>query len=581
MENYYTSEENILQLITLLKAHGVRKVVASPGTTNITFVGSIQNDPDFEVYSCVDERSACYMACGLSVESGEPVALSCTGATAARNYPSGLTEAYYRHIPIVAITSSQYFGKVGQMNAQFTDRNVIQRDIAKISVQIPYPNNAEDKWSNNVKLNTALLELNRDEGGPVHINIETRYSRDFSVKELPKERVIKRFSKYDELPRIIAKKICIFVGAHRKFSDRLQNAVDEFCEKYNAIVLCDPTSNYKGSFRILGGGIAGQREYFASCRKTDLVIHIGDISGAEFTFKNTEFWRVHPDGEVRDTYKLLTNVFEISEEEFFEYYNSVKENIENNTYYQEWKDERKKIEKLFPEFPLSNVWLCQQTAPRLPENAVLHLGILNSLRSWGLYDTPRSVYTYANVGGFGIDGILSTCIGASFTNPDKLFFCVLGDLATFYDLNVLGNRQIRNNIRIIVSNNGTGYEMHCPNSNGLGLGYDSVDRFICAGGHNGKKSKTLLKHFAEDLGFEYLKAESKEEYLSQLEYFVSSKQYDKPIIFEVFVREEDDDFAYKSTKITITSSDFEVKKIIKNVLGDKAVKKVKNILGNN
>ena len=74
----------------------------------------------------------------------------------------------------------------------------------------------------------------------------------------------------------------------------------------------------------MGGGIAGQREYFASCRKTDLVIHIGDISGAEFTFKNTEFWRVHPDGEVRDTYKLLTNVFEMSEEEFFEYYNSVK-----------------------------------------------------------------------------------------------------------------------------------------------------------------------------------------------------------------------------------------------------------------
>lgn len=63
-----------------------------------------------------------------------------------------------------------------------------------------------------------------------------------------------------------------------------------------------------------------------------------------------------------------------------------------------------------------------------------------------------------------------------------------------------------------------------------------------------------------------MKAESKEEYLSQLEYFVSSKQYDKPIIFEVFVREEDDDFAYKSTKITITSSDFEVKKIIKMFL---------------
>ena len=41
-----------------------------------------------------------YMACGMAVESGEPVALSCTQATASRNYLSGLTEAYYRKIPV-------------------------------------------------------------------------------------------------------------------------------------------------------------------------------------------------------------------------------------------------------------------------------------------------------------------------------------------------------------------------------------------------------------------------------------------------------------------------------------------------
>lgn len=579
MENHYTSEENILQLIALLKAHGVHKVVASPGTTNITFVGSVQNDPEFQVYSCIDERSACYMACGMTAESGEPVALSCTGATAARNYPSGLTEAFYRHLPIVAITSSQYFGKVGQMNAQFTDRNIIQRDIAKISVQIPYPNTADDRWCNNVKINTALLELTRDGGGPVHINIETRYSRDFSVMELPKERIIRRFRLSDKFPKITADKVCIFIGSHEKFSDRLQNAVDEFCNKYNAMVLCDPTSNYKGNFRILGGVVAGQREYYAKCRHADLVIHIGDISGAEFSFKNTEFWRVHPDGEVRDTYRFLTNVFEMSEENFFEYYNGLKNNMERNTYYQEWKDEQGKIEKMFPEFPLSNVWMCQQTAPMLPEGSVLHLGILNSLRSWGLYDTPKSVYSYANVGGFGIDGVLSTCVGASIIAPDRLFFCVLGDLATFYDLNVLGNRQIGNNVRIIVSNNGTGYEMHCANSNGLGLGYEGVDKFICAGGHNGKQSRYLLRHIAEDLGFEYLKAESKEEYLSHIGHFVSCEHYDKPILFEVFVREEDDDIAYRATKITITSSSSVAKKVIKDVLGDKGVQRIKSALG--
>lgn len=82
MNGRYTNERNIQMVIALMKAHNIHKVVASPGTTNITFVASIQDDPFFEIYSSVDERSAAYIACGLSEESGEAVALTCTGATA-------------------------------------------------------------------------------------------------------------------------------------------------------------------------------------------------------------------------------------------------------------------------------------------------------------------------------------------------------------------------------------------------------------------------------------------------------------------------------------------------------------------
>ena len=79
MDKFYTVERNMQMLISLMKSHGVKKIVISPGTTNVTFVGSVQNDPYFELYSCLDEHSAAYMACGLAEESGEPVALSCTG----------------------------------------------------------------------------------------------------------------------------------------------------------------------------------------------------------------------------------------------------------------------------------------------------------------------------------------------------------------------------------------------------------------------------------------------------------------------------------------------------------------------
>ena len=93
---YYTNERSQQIVIALLKAHGIRKVVASPGTTNITLVGSMQQDPYFEMYSSVDERSAAYIACGLAAESGEPVVLSCTGATASRNYLPGYMNSEVR-----------------------------------------------------------------------------------------------------------------------------------------------------------------------------------------------------------------------------------------------------------------------------------------------------------------------------------------------------------------------------------------------------------------------------------------------------------------------------------------------------
>ena len=100
----YSDNSNAQLVVALLKEYGIKKVIASPGTTNLTIVGSMQYDSWFTMYSAVDERSAAYMACGMAAESNEPVVIVCTGATASRNYLPGLTEAYYRKLPIVVIT---------------------------------------------------------------------------------------------------------------------------------------------------------------------------------------------------------------------------------------------------------------------------------------------------------------------------------------------------------------------------------------------------------------------------------------------------------------------------------------------
>ena len=50
-----TDERNAQILIQVLKAHGIKKVIASPGTTNACLVSSMQSDPFFEIYSAPGE----------------------------------------------------------------------------------------------------------------------------------------------------------------------------------------------------------------------------------------------------------------------------------------------------------------------------------------------------------------------------------------------------------------------------------------------------------------------------------------------------------------------------------------------
>lgn len=84
--------------------------------------------------------------------------------------------------------------------------------------------------------------------------------------------------------------------------------------------------------------------------------------------------------------------------------------------------------------------------------------------------------------------------------PDQLCFGVVGDLSFFYDMNVLGNRHMTSNLRLMVINNGKGAEFrqHINRADQFG---EDTDVYIAAAGHYGNKSKDLVRHYAEDLGF--------------------------------------------------------------------------------
>ena len=581
-KKYYTAERNVQIVIALLKANSIKRVIASPGTTNMTFVGSIQQDPFFEIFSSVDERSAAYLACGMAAETGEPVVLSCTGATASRNYMPGLTEAYYRKLPVLAITSHRGDQQIGHLLDQQIDRRQRPADIVMESVVVPMVKDAVDAKYCTIEANKAILALKLNGGGPAHINLFTSYNSDFSVQMLPPVRAIRRHTPYGVLPKLPSdQRIAVFIGAHKNFSPQETEIIDNFCFAHNAVVFCDHTSNFYGRSATHMQIVFGQYNYTSPLKSVDLLIHIGEVTGDVYRMTPQQVWRVSEDGALRDMFGCLTDVFMMSEQHFFEHY-TPRDNVPTRDYLDDCRKEYDEFISEIPELPFGNIWLAQHMHDSLPTSSELHMGIYNSLRSWNFFLLPEGVKAQCNVGGFGIDGGVSTMIGASLANPKRLIFGIFGDLAFFYDMNVLGNRHVGKNVRLMLINNGCGAEFRlsahlCEKNFG-----EEADSFMAAAGHFGNKSPQLIKHYAEDLGYEYLTASSKDEFRQVIERFLTPGITDRPMLFEVFTDKQDESDALeillnmKSDTGTVLKKN--IRKIAGRMLGGKGVEALKTII---
>lgn len=575
--NSYTKEGAQRILLALLKQNGIRNIIASPGSTNISFVVSAQHDPFFKLYSAPDERSAAYMACGMADALNEPVVISCTGATASRNYLPALTEAFYRKLPVIAVTAITSITRRYHLVPQIIDRSNPPADACRFHATLPFVKDKSDATECNFLVNKAIGETRRDGGGPVMLEIQTDYLNQFSESELPHERVIRRQNLYnvEDWPVLASKKTAIFIGARRRFDDAEISAIDQFCETNNAVVFCDHTSGYNGKYAV-NFSLVNLLPYRVPERNIDVLIHLGEVSG-DYYGRNLfpeKVWRVSEDGEMRDTFGKLTEVFESDVVSFFSHY-TPKDSETSVKYFEECSDRVKYVLSLIPELPFSNIWCAQTLSPRLPKNSTLHLAILNSLRSWNFFKIDPSIRATSNVGGFGIDGPLSTAIGSALAEPDRINTVITGDLAFFYDLNSLGNRHMPANLRILLINNGRGVEFRNKSHIASAFG-DEADNYVAAANHYGAQSEKLIRHFAMDLGFDYLRAANKKEFLDAIPSFTLSETHDRPMLLEVFVDWKDDrealDLIQHLDQENIPNPGLvqQTKELIKKAIGSKA-----------
>ena len=544
LNKVYTDKKNILQLVALLEAHGVTKIVLCPGSRNIPLVHTLSTHPSFKCYSVTDERSAGFFAIGLALNGGAPAAVCCTSGTALLNLHPAVAEAFYQNVPLVVISADRPAAWIGQMDGQTLPQPGVFGTLVKKSVNLPEIYTDEDEWYCNRLVNEALLETHHHGKGPVHINVPvTEPIFRFTTETLPEVRVITRYQglniydrDYNDLIQRLNQyqKRMIIVGQmnliylfEKKYSKLLYKHFAWLTEHIgNQTIPGIPVKNFDVAIYAMDGEM---QEKMAPELLITYGGHVVSKRLKKFLRNNPpkEHWHVSPDGEIVDLYGSLTTVIEMDPFEFLE---KIAFLLENKTpqYPLLWENFCKTLPQ--PELPYSEMSAIGALIQALPKQCALHLANSSAVRYAQLFTVPVTVEVCCNRGTSGIEGSLSTAVGYAAAS-DKLNFVVIGDLSFFYDMNALWNGNFGANLRILLLNNGGGEIFHTlPGLEMSGTSH----KFITA------VHKASAKGWAEDRGFLYQKVEDEVQLEEAMQLFTQPEPMTQPVLVEVFTNKNKD-----------------------------------------
>ena len=528
-------------LINLLAAYNIKHLVLSSGARNIPFVNAVENNKNFTCYSVVDERNAAFFALGLSQRLNKPVAIACTSGTAVSNYLSGVTEAFYSHAPLVVITFDRNPYALNQLETQKIDQPAIFKSVVKKTVSLPLIKDEDDSWYCQRLINEALIALTQHQDGPVHINVPLVGDQNRLVSETIHQDTVNNVHKIDYISvldeeglkqyaaNLANKKILLVMGQQSYIDEKTKQAIHSFCQTYHVPVLADNLANYHGENVILAEGtIKALNTKTIQKYLPNILISFGNNFQERIKDlfrehrKHFSHWSIEPEGVIKDVFKNQRALFEMLPVHFFEKlvtYAPV--HLPSEHYLKMWKTLEKAL--VLPDMPFTNFYIVKEFSKLIPRGSLVHTAILNSTRLMQFFKLDASITSFSNVNAFGIDGCLPTFMGQA-SATDQLSFLVIGDLSFFYGMNAIAIKHRKNNIRILVLNNGGGAEFHImPNSNAI----PTIDK------HIGCAHSRSAKDWVLSMGYEYLSAHTKEELEKVLPLFVSS-EHNKPVVLETF-----------------------------------------------
>lgn len=453
---------------------GVRRVVVSPGSRNAAMVVEIERSRLFSTAVVIDEREAGFYALGQSLASGgEPVAIVCTSGTAVLNYAPAIAEAYYRGVPLVAVSCDRPRRWIDQNDSQTIRQagslcNIVKAECDISDLEYALPDGAENTFrAVEVILKKGCLEGRR---GPVHINLhlEAGEPRHTST-DIPFDF---RSTVSDDGPAHVVEEIprSVMVVAGGMLPDsELSEILSVFAEEKGWLVIKEAQSNLKSmsseflispeaALTALGAGKARETDLVP-----ELVISVGgplvSVRLKEFLRRNRErikFWRVGKNDKPIDTFMRLDKWFDVDETRFFK---SALERAEgcDTALKTAWLEASAKVdvERFAESAPWCDFKAVREVLGYAPEG--IHLQVSNGMSirytQW-FQDYEKFKSVHCNRGVSGIEGSTSTAIG--FASVAGRTLLITGDMSAAYDVGALALPGIPDDFKIVIINNSGG-----------------------------------------------------------------------------------------------------------------------------
>ena len=468
---------------------GVDTAFIAPGSRSTPLVVALLRHPNVDVHIFHDERSASFAAIGHSVTSKTPPVVACSSGTAGAHFYAAVLEASASAVPLLVCTADRPIELTAVDAPQTIDQTKLYGDAVRRFTQ-PGPPEANQahwwrSWASQLYAD-AVGWAGRP--GPVHANLAFREPLVGEAGTLPEARTDSPWHQThpntvslpdDELNEIVEAVVAkrgVIVCGHRTAEP---DDVLALAEMLGWPVLADHRSGARRPGRsIQHSDLLLRHPGFAQTNQPEVVLRFGEIQTSKAVSQwldqaRAQTYSIVPDQRWIDPERIASHV--ICDGTFASSIISrlaaLPEPVSpTEAYRAAWVDADAVAAHIIDQAlgdpaAISEPLVARTVLAEAPPTSVVVVSSSMPVRDVEWFAAPRpDVHVHANRGTNGIDGVLSTAIGAALTGAPTTV--LIGDIAFLHDspaLVGLSQRAIDLHI-VVVDNDGGGIFSFLPQS---------------------------------------------------------------------------------------------------------------------